>query len=77
MLVTQKGFWRIVIVIWVKHYRKALQDKTVQEIYEAVRGIVSDAHNVNKRLAAEIFLQLGLEWTPSQLYCYIQTALGL
>ena len=51
-------------------------DKTVQEIYEAVRGIVSDAHSVNKGLAAEIFCQLGLRWTPGKLYCCIHTVLG-
>ena len=51
-------------------------DKTVQEIYEAARGIVSDAHSVNKGLAAEIFRQFCLEWTPSQLYCCIHTVFG-
>ena len=51
-------------------------DKTVQEIYEAARGIVSDAHSVNKELAAEIFRQFCLEWTPSQLYCCIHTVFG-
>ena len=58
-----------------KHFRKALQDKTVQEIYEAVRGIVSDTQSVNKGLAAEISRQLGLEWTPGRLYCWIHTVL--
>ena len=43
--------------------------KTVQKIYEAVRGVVSDAHNVNKGLAADISCQLGLEWISGQPYC--------
>ena len=47
-----------------KHFRKALQDKTVQEIYKAVRSIASDVHSVNKGFAAEISRHLGLEWTP-------------
>ena len=45
-----------------KHLRKALQGKAVQEIYETVRGIYSDAHSVNERLlTAEISRQHGLE----------------
>ena len=59
-----------------KHFRNALQDKTVQEIYEAVRGIVNDAHSVDKGLVAEISRLLGLEWTPGQLCCCIRTFLG-
>ena len=50
-------------------------DQTVQENYEAVRGIVSDAHSVNKGLVAEISCQLGLGWIPSQHYCCIVTGL--
>ena len=50
-------------------------DQTVQENYEAVRGIVSDAHSVNKGLVAEISCQLGLGWIPSQYYCCIVTGL--
>ena len=60
-----------------KHFRKALQDKTVQEISKAVRSIASDVHSVNKGFAAEISRQLGLEWTPRQLYCCIHTVLGM
>ena len=58
-----------------KYFRETLQDKTVQEIYEPVPGIVSDAHIVNKRSAAEISCHLALEWIPSQLCCCIPTAL--
>ena len=49
---------------------------TVKEIYAAVRAIVSDAHSVNKGLAAEISGKLGLKWIPGQLYCCIHTVLG-
>ena len=51
-------------------------DKTVQKIYKAVGGIVSDAHSTNKGLAAEISRQIGLEWTLGQLYCCVHTGLG-
>ena len=49
---------------------------SVKEIYESVQAIVSDAHSVNKGLAAEISGKLGLEWIPGQLYCCIHTVLG-
>ena len=49
---------------------------TVNQIYEAVCGIVSDAASVNKGLAEEISGKLGLKWTPGQLYCCIHTVLG-
>ena len=49
---------------------------SVKEIYESVQAIVSDAHSVNKGLAAEISGKLGLEWIPGQHYCCIHTVLG-
>ena len=41
------------------------------------RGVVSDAHSMNKGLAAEISRKLGLKWTPGQLSCCIHTFLGV
>ena len=37
---------------------------SMKEIYESVRGIVSDAYSVNKDLAKTISSKLGLQWIP-------------
>ena len=54
---------------------KIASDKTIQDNYEAVRGVASDAHSVKKWFAAVIPRQPGLEWTPGQLYCCLHTVL--
>ena len=53
---------------------KRLSIATVQEIYEAVKDVVSDAYSANKGLA-EISCRLGLEYIPAQFYCCIHTVL--
>ena len=67
--------WADTIIPKFKKLSIAL-DKTVQESYEAVRGVISNTYSVSKGLATEISHQLGLQWTPGQLYCYIHTVLG-
>ena len=67
--------WAGTIIPKLKKLSIAL-GKTVQESYEAVRGVISDAYSVSRGLATEISRQLGLEWTPGQLYCCIHTVLG-
>ena len=67
--------WADTIIPKFKKLSIAL-DKTVQESYEAVRGVISNTYCVSKGLATEISHQLGLQWTPGQLYCCIHTVLG-
>ena len=67
--------WAGTIIPKLKKLSIAL-DKTVQESYEAVRGVISDTYSVSKGLATEISRQLGLQWTPGQLYCCIHAFLG-
>ena len=43
-------------------------DKTVQEIYKAAKGVVSDAHSVNKELAAKTSRQRRLKLTHNPLF---------
>ena len=67
--------WADTIIPKFKKLSIAL-DKTVQESYEAVRGVISNTYSVSKGLATEISHELGLQWTPGQLYCCIHTVLG-
>ena len=43
-------------------------DKTVQEILKAAKGVASDAHSVNKELAAKTSRQRRLKWTHNPLF---------
>ena len=49
---------------------------SVKEIYECIKGIISDSSSVNIGLASAISAQLGVKWIPGQLYCCIHTVLG-
>ena len=51
-------------------------DISINEIYETIKGIISDACSVNKGLAVALSAQLGVTWIPGQLYCCIHTVLG-
>ena len=51
-------------------------DLSVKEIYECIKGIISDSSSVNIGLASAISAQLGVKWIPGQLYCCIHTVLG-
>ena len=70
-----RGNWADTIINKLKRLSIA-SDKTVQEIYEVARGVVSDIHSVNKGFPPEISRQLGLEWSAGQLYCCIHTAVA-
>ena len=66
-----RGNWEDTVI----HKLKRLSIATGQEIYKAVKDVVSDAYSANKGLV-EISCRLGLEYIPGQRYCYIHTVLG-
>ena len=67
--------WADTIIFKLQRLSEA-SGKTIKDMYESIRGIVSDVASVNKGLATEISSRLGLQWLPGQLYCCIHTVLG-
>ena len=67
--------WADTLIFKLERLAKA-SEHSVQELYESIRGLVSDAASVNKGLAKEMSAKLGLEWIPDQIYCCIHTVLG-
>ena len=67
--------WADTLIFKLQRLSEA-SNHTVQELYESIRGLVSDAASVNKGLAQEMSSKLGLEWIPGQIFCCIHTVLG-
>ena len=67
--------WADTLIFKLERLSKA-SNHTTKELYESIRGLVSDAAKVNKGLAEEMSRKLGLQWIPNQIYCCIHTVLG-
>ena len=67
--------WAETIIHQLKRLSTA-SDIPIEEIYETIKAIISDACSVNKGLAKTLSAKLGVRWVPGQLYCCIHTVLG-